>query len=136
TNIAFLGYDDIEVQQGVSKADPDIIRKEIQEARNMADIVIVQFHWGVEYVSQPSERQRKLGMLAIDSGADLVIGNHPHWIQPIEIYKDKLITYAHGNFIFDQMWSEKTKEGVIGKYYFYNNKLVDAEYMPIKIHDY
>lgn len=133
---AFLGYDDIEVQAGVSRADEAIIEQEIQQARQNADVVIVQFHWGVEYVSQPTFRQQTLGKLAIDSGADLVIGNHPHWIQPVELYKGKLITYAHGNFIFDQMWSEKTKEGVIGKYYFYEDQLVDVEYTPIKIFDY
>ncbi len=133
---AFLGYDDIEAQPGVSRADTDTIVKEIQIARSHADIVIVQFHWGVEYVDQPTERQKYLGKLAIDSGADLVIGNHPHWIQPVQLYNNKLITYAHGNFIFDQMWSEKTREGVIGKYYFYNNTLVDAEYLPIRIEDY
>ena len=74
--------------------------------------------------------------LAIDSGADLIIGNHAHWIQPLEIYKDKLIMYAHGNFIFDQMWSQETREGVVGKYTFYNKKLVDVEYSPIQIDDY
>ncbi|HRN96114.1 MAG TPA: CapA family protein [Candidatus Levybacteria bacterium] len=134
--IAFLGYDDIEVQTGVSRADMQTIQREIQEARSQADIVIVQFHWGVEYVAQPTDRQRELGKLAIDSGADLVIGNHPHWIQPVELYNGKLITYAHGNFIFDQMWSEKTREGIVGKYYFYKNHLVDVEYVPIKIEDY
>jgi poly-gamma-glutamate synthesis protein (capsule biosynthesis protein) len=134
--LAFLGYNDIESQPGVTSADLELIKQEIQEARSQADLVIVQFHWGIEYVSEPSGRQRELGKLAVDSGADLVIGNHPHWIQPLEIYKDKLITYAHGNFIFDQMWSEKTKEGVVGKYYFYKNHLVDAEYVPIYIEDY
>jgi poly-gamma-glutamate synthesis protein (capsule biosynthesis protein) len=134
--IAFLGYDDIELQPGVSSADENIIVSEITEADKNADYVIVQFHWGVEYVTQPNERQKTLARLAVDSGADLIIGNHPHWIQPVEIYKNSLITYAHGNFIFDQMWSEKTKEGVIGKYYFYKSSLIDVEYIPIKIFDY
>lgn len=134
--IAFLGYDDIEKQAGVSFVNEAVIKDEIVEARKNADVVIVQFHWGVEYVSQPTSRQRQLGKLAIDSGADLVIGNHPHWIQPVELYKGKLITYAHGNFIFDQMWSEKTKEGVIGTYTFYNHELVDVAYTPVYIEDY
>ena len=77
-----------------------------------------------------------LGHFTIDSGADLVIGNHPHWIQPIEIYKGKLITYAHGNFVFDQEWSLKTKQGVVGKYTFYDNQLVDVEFLPIQIENY
>src|SRR6185437_11714659 len=80
--------------------------------------------------------QSELAHLAIDSGADLVIGNHPQWIEPAELYKGKLITYAHGNFVFDQMWSEKTEEGIVGKYTFYDKRLIDVEYLPIKIEDY
>lgn len=47
-----------------------------------------------------------------------------------------MITYAHGNFIFDQEWSLKTKQGVIGKYTFYDNKLVDIEFLPLQIDNY
>jgi poly-gamma-glutamate synthesis protein (capsule biosynthesis protein) len=134
---AFLGYNDISSPQpGISNVDEEKIKKEIAQARQLADIVVVTYHWGVEYRDQPDERQKYLGHFTIDAGADLVIGNHPHWIQPIEIYKGKLITYAHGNFVFDQMWSEKTKEGVIGKYTFYENRLIDVEFIPIKIIDY
>jgi len=134
---AFLGYNDIGYkQEGISWADEAKIRTEIAEARKKSDVVVVTFHWGIEYQSQPNERQKFLGHLAIDSGADLVIGNHPHWVQPIEIYKDKLITYAHGNFVFDQEWSLKTKQGVIGKYTFYDNQLIDVEYLPILIENY
>jgi gamma-polyglutamate biosynthesis protein CapA len=130
---AFLGFDDVDRGQLLSKADEENISKEIKEAKKEADIVIVAFHWGVEYTSQPSPRQKYLAYLSIDSGADLVIGNHPHWIQPIEIYDGKVIAYAHGNFVFDQFWSEKTLEGVVGKYTFYGNKLVNVEFLPVQI---
>lgn len=134
---AFLGYNDITTPQpGISNAEEEKIKKEISEAKKIADVVIVTFHWGVEYRSQPDERQIYLGHFAIDSGADLVIGNHPHWIQPVEIYKEKLITYAHGNFIFDQEWSLKTKQGVVGKYIFYEDKLVDVQFLPVLIEEY
>lgn len=133
---AFLGYNDIGRQTGISWADEVKIQSEIAEARRNADVVIVTYHWGAEYRNQPDERQKYLGRFTIDAGADLVIGNHPHWIQPIEIYKGKLITYAHGNFIFDQEWSQKTKEGVVGKYTFYDNQLIDVEYLPIQIDNY
>lgn len=134
---AFLGYNDIsKIQLGMSNAEEDKIQREIAQARQNADIVVVTFHWGAEYRNQPDERQKYLGHLAIDSGADLVIGNHPHWIQPVEIYKGKLITYAHGNFVFDQEWSLKTKQGVVGKYTFYDNQLVDVEFLPLQIENY
>jgi poly-gamma-glutamate capsule biosynthesis protein CapA/YwtB (metallophosphatase superfamily) len=135
--IAFLGYNNIGApEKGIAWAKEETIKQDIAAAKQKADIVIVQFHWGTEYMAQPDNNQKKLGRFAIDSGADLVIGNHPHWIQPIEFYKGKLITYAHGNFVFDQMWSQKTREGVVGKYTFYDNQLIDVQYFPIQIDDY
>jgi len=134
---AFLGYNEIGHSESMlSWMNEEKIVSEIKEARKQADVIIVSFHWGVEYTEQPSDRQRQLAHLAIDVGADLIIGNHPHWIQPVEIYKNKLITYAHGNFVFDQMWSEKTKQGVVGRYTFYDDKLIDVEFLPIFIEDY
>lgn len=143
----FLGYNDIGEDPVVSKADEGKMTKEINETKGRVDVLVVAFHWGAEYQSQPDLRQRELGKLAIDSGADLVIGNHPHWIQPIEFYqprvvsggretRKKLITYAHGNFIFDQEWSQKTKEGVVGKYFFNDKQLVGVEYLPVEIKDF
>lgn len=137
TKFAFLGFNDISSPQpGVSGATEEKIRKDILQAKQKADFVIVQFHWGAEYRDTPDSRQIYLGRFAVDSGADLIIGNHPHWIQPLEIYKGKVITYAHGNYIFDQMWSQETREGILGKYIFYKNKLVDIEFTPIQIDDY
>lgn len=137
TRFAFLGYNDIGAKEPlIGWADKEVIATDIAEAKKHADLVIVEYHWGVEYRDQPDSLQKELGHFTIDSGADLVIGNHPHWIQPIEFYKGKLITYAHGNYVFDQMWSEETKHGVIGKYTFYDNQLVDVEYFPLYIQDY
>ena len=134
---AFLGYNDIGYkEEGLSWTEEAKIKTDILIARKNADIVVVTYHWGVEYRDQPDDRQKYLGHFTIDSGADLVIGNHPHWIQPVEIYKGKLITYAHGNFVFDQEWSLKTKQGVVGKYTFYDNQLVDVEFLPIQIENY
>lgn len=134
---AFLGFNDIEkLDNGISNADENNIKTQIQNAKQQADVVIVTYHWGVEYRDLPDDRQIYLAHFTIDSGADLVIGNHPHWIQPIEFYKGKFITYAHGNFVFDQMWSEETKKGVVGKYTFYNNELIDVEYFPVYIEDF
>lgn len=131
---AFLGYNDISPQpKEVSSAKEEQIVKETQKAKKNADIVIASFHWGAEYRRKPTQRQKELAHLAIDSGADVVIGHHPHWIQPVEIYKDKVILYSHGNFVFDQMWSEETKLGLVSKFVFYEKKLRDVELLPVKI---
>jgi len=134
---AFLGFDDIGPHVApVASMDEETVKQQIFEAKKRADIVIVSMSWGVEYVDRPNERQKMFAHLAVDSGADLVIGNHPHWIQPIELYNGKVIMYAHGNTIFDQMWSEETKKGVIGTYTFYDKKLVDIKFIPTYIKDY
>lgn len=134
---AFLGYNDIGyTPASISDAEEEKIKREITKARQQADVIIVQYHWGEEYRSQPDDRQKYLGKFTIDAGADLVIGNHPHWIQPVEMYKNKLITYAHGNFVFDQEWSIETKQGVVGRYTYFDDQLIDIEYLPIQIENY
>jgi len=115
--IGFLGFSDflkhLEVKEGkigiaiVNSNLSEIIKK----AKEKVDILIVSFHWGEEYKKIANERQRKLAKIAIDSGADLVIGHHPHVIQNIEKYKDKFIFYSLGNFIFDQNFSKETMIG-------------------------
>ena len=135
----FIGFN------GVGRAiDREALRQGIARAREEADLVVVQFHWGKEYERQPMADPHvptpddpvSIGHDAIDWGADIVIGNHPHWYQGIEIYHGKLITYAHGNFVFDQMWSEETREGVIGTYTFYGTQLVAAKWKAYRIYDY
>jgi poly-gamma-glutamate synthesis protein (capsule biosynthesis protein) len=119
---------------------PDAIKQKIAEARPQVDLLFVAYHWGKEYESVPTadpaiapDDPRTIGRMTIDAGADLVIGNHPHWVQGVEIYKGKLISYALGNFIFDQSWSRQTMQGIVGKYTFYGTKLIGAQYTPIHI---
>lgn len=134
---AFLGYNDVGSSlRLISQASEGKIQSEIQLAKRQADLVVVSFHWGAEYASLPTKRQKDLAHLAVDSGADLVIGHHPHWIQPVEVYQGKVIVYSHGNFIFDQMWSQKTKEGLVGRYLFYDDQLVDVGFSPVEIVNY
>ena len=135
----FIGFN------GVGRAIDQVALKEgIARARQLADVVVVQFHWGKEYERQPMPDRGVptpddpvgIGHAAIDWGADIVIGNQPHWYQGIEVYHGRLITYAHGNFVFDQMWSEETREGVIGTYTFYGTQLVAASWKPVRSYDY
>ncbi|MGZ0085939.1 CapA family protein [Caldibacillus thermoamylovorans] len=65
-----------------------------------ADLILVHFHWGVERSYVPNSTQKAIGRFAIDSGADLVVGHHPHVVQGIEEYKGKFIVYSLGNFMF------------------------------------
>ena len=135
----FIGFN------GVGRAiDKTALKQGIARARQLADIVVVQFHWGKEYERLPKadpgvptpDDPVVIAHNTIDWGADIVIGNHPHWYQGVEVYHGKLITYAHGNFVFDQMWSEETREGVIGTYTFYGTQLIAASWKAYRIYDY
>jgi len=133
---AFLAYTEVPGSDPLPNHVDDVKMVEsVKEAQEKADIIVVSYHWGDEYTAQPNLRQREIAHKTIDAGADLVIGNHPHWIQPFERYRDKFIMYAHGNFVFDQMWSRKTELGVVGKYTFLDTTLIDVEYLPVEIAD-
>jgi len=96
-----------------------------------ADIKIVSMHIGIEYKKRSSEEQQNFAKKAIDAGADLVIGHHPHVTQEIEKYKDKFIFYSLGNFVFDQQFSEDVKHGWIAKIILEKNKIKSAEAINI-----
>ncbi len=77
------------------------VKTNIQQLRDQgAEIVVCSFHWGIEREARPNSTQVTLAHLAIDSGADLVIGHHPHVLQGIEKYHGKTIAYSLGNFCF------------------------------------
>jgi len=90
------------------------IAQEIKDLRfyNPEAFIVVLIHWGVEYQTINSKEQQTLAHLIIDSGADLIIGGHPHVVQNIEQYNGKLIFYSLGNFVFDQYFSKETQEGL------------------------
>lgn len=106
--LAFLSYTDQFIntfagpgQPGVAFAETEVIAQDVAAARDVADVVIVSLHSGLEYVDEPNSAQREFSRAAIDAGALLVIGHHPHTLQGIEEYAGGLIVYSLGNFVFD-----------------------------------
>jgi len=81
----------------------------IAKLKQENDLVIVYAHWGTEYELQETKNQIEKAHQFIDAGADLIIGSHPHVVEPLEVYKNKMIFYSLGNFVFDQYFSEDTK---------------------------
>lgn len=79
---------------------PDDLRADITALRQRVDRVVVIFHWGIPYEREPLSTDMEKAHLAIDCGADVVVGHHPHVIQPIEVYRGRPIIYSVGNFIF------------------------------------
>jgi len=128
----FVGLDFV-----AHKPTHDDLKALIAKARTMGDVVVAQIHGGHEYETYPeaglSEDPKVLDKLAIDDGADIVIGNFPHCAEGSEVYKGKLIAYAGGNFLFDQNWSIGTQESVLGRYYFYDTHLIGVQYIPLHV---
>lgn len=93
-------------------ADFEPIKRDIQSARSRADYVVVLLHWGNEFCTAPSSRQRTMAHALIDCGANVLIGHHPHVLQPIEMYRGGLIAYSLGNFVMDY-WKGDTQISAI-----------------------
>jgi poly-gamma-glutamate capsule biosynthesis protein CapA/YwtB (metallophosphatase superfamily) len=131
--IAFLGIDGVtanyEVEPGMDTGVLDVdvgataeragtnpylaaqVAADIAAATAVADVVIPYFHLGAEYIAVPPAWAVQAAHLAIDAGAAMVVTNHPHLIQGMEVYAGKPIVYSPGNFILDQMWAAEVRSG-------------------------
>lgn len=83
-----------------STYDPTLPIEEIKKADELVDYLVVYVHWGIERDTSPENYQRVMGQQYIDAGADIVIGSHPHVLQPLEFYNEKPIMFSMGNFVF------------------------------------
>ena len=90
----------------VAALDLDVDEKIIKEARERADAVIIGVHWGVEYQAQPSPRQREAAKRLVGAGADVIVGHHPHVLQPFEWVESGgrrgAVAFSLGNFLSNQ----------------------------------
>ncbi|KKR67281.1 MAG: hypothetical protein UU10_C0049G0002 [Parcubacteria group bacterium GW2011_GWF1_40_6] len=119
--IGYLAFSDVGpnwMEAGVDKAGLLLTNNPrfdeiIFTASKQVDYLVVSFHFGDEYKEKHNARQEYLAHKAIDDGAKIVIGHHPHVTEDTEIYKNGFIAYSLGNFIFDQSWSKPTMQGMI-----------------------
>lgn len=104
---------------GFVRANKHRVAQEIKKTKEKKrlDLIVVSLHFGQEYKQQPSDKQVDLAQGLIDAGADIVVGHHPHVTQPVKTYKDGVIAYSLGNFVFDQLFSEETRNSFILKVY-------------------
>ncbi|NMC51894.1 CapA family protein [Candidatus Kuenenbacteria bacterium] len=128
-------------EAGASRAgtafwDKEEIKKAIKDAKKQADLVFVSIHAGQEYTNKPTEKQKQFARAAIEAGAEIIIGHHPHVVQSAEKYQNKYIFYSLGNFIFDQMWSRETREGLMLGLMVEKDGIKKIEALPILIEDY
>lgn len=144
TKIGFLAYTNLgsiywragEKSTGlawISKKEFPYLKENIIKAKEKVDILIVSLHAGAEYTPLPNSFQEEFAYLVIDAGADLVLGHHPHVIQPLEKYQDGWIIYSLGNFVFDQAFSEETMKGGLLKAIISNKKIQSVSFEEIQM---
>ncbi len=129
-HVVFLAYEDLFRPITLAQLESDV-----KAADALGDILVVSFHWGAEYQHTPSARQTELAHTAIDAGADVIVGHHPHVLQGIETYNNGLILYSLGNFIFDQI-GEDQNESLIVNLTWNENGTRFLELVPMQINGY
>lgn len=135
TKVAYLAYTNLlpsflgakDAKLAVAFPDMEQMMIDVQKARDRADVVAVSFHWGYEYKTHHNPYQEGLAHAAIDAGADLVVGHHPHVVQDTEKYGGGYIAYSLGNFVFDQNFSEDTGSGLMLRVIIRDKKIAEIE---------
>jgi len=135
TKFGFLGFDFVSAQP------TDFDLKLISRSDLLVDVLIVGVHWGEEYKNIANGKQRKIAKKLVDAGADVIAGHHPHLVQDMEyinptslkLRRARPVYYSLGNFVFDQMWSEETRKGLVIKLTFKDGELIKEEKLPIYI---
>ncbi len=107
---------------------------DVKEFKDKVDLIVVSMHWGDEFIHAPSAAQQEIAHQLIDSGVNLILGHHPHVIQGVERYKEALIFYSLGNFLFDMPWYPDSNKSLIAKIKFHKlKKKLSYEVIPVKI---
>ncbi|MBT9175610.1 MAG: Capsule biosynthesis protein CapA [candidate division WS2 bacterium] len=143
-NIGFIAYNSIPPlglrathnSPGVNYLNNQTLAQEISRASEMVDLLIVSLHWGIEYLQVQSKEQEEITNELFKSGAHIIIGHHPHVLQPVYIFnQSKIVAYSLGNFIFDQDFSEETSTGGVLLVQLYGKKVVGLEFKPTFINE-
>lgn len=120
----------------VTTPDPEelaAMERDVHALRERVDIVVLSCHWGVSSSPEPADYQRVLARKAIEAGADLVMGHHPHVLQPIEIFRGKPIFYSLGNFAFD--WEKmrgRNRDGLLLRCLIRDGRLERVSFVPLR----
>lgn len=116
---------------GIAPLNEENLRQAIAAARQMGDVVIVMPHWGPEYSPNPNWNQRTYAQIAVDAGADLVVGNHTHVVQAMQYLHGVPVFYGLGNMVFDQTWDHKNQQSVLLRVRFMGTQFAGYELTPL-----
>lgn len=121
---------------GIAKMNVEAVKNDVKNALSRgADFVVVSMHAGREYSKGPTQIQRDFAHAAIDAGASIVMGHHPHVVQPVEEYGSGVIFYSLGNFVFDQFFSEDVRIGLVAQIVLEKGQKPEFALFPTRIQD-
>ena len=137
----FLGYtfdqsngNHFDIDPRIAMLDAAQMRLDIASMKRRAEVIVVSMHAGAEYWTRPHPIQTAFARAAIEAGAKVVVGHHPHVVQPVERYRDGLIFYSLGNLVFDQRRKE-TQEGLVAEVVFWGSEPASYRLIPVDIVD-
>ncbi len=136
----FLGYtydqsngNHRDVDDRVAVMDVAQMRADVADLKTRADVAIVSMHAGLEYSPRPNAQQTTFARAAIEAGASVVVGHHPHVVEPWERFRGGVIFYSLGNLVFDQTQRVETQHGELGEVVFQGTAIERARVMPVDI---
>ena len=137
----FLGYtfdqsngNHFDIDPRIAMLDAVQMRQDVAMMKRRADVVIVSMHAGAEYWTRPHPIQTAFAHAAIEAGAKVVVGHHPHVVQPVERYRDGVIFYSLGNLVFDQRRKE-AQQGLVAEVVFFGSEPMRYKLIPVDIVD-
>lgn len=133
--IRWRGSHEVPTVERIAFAEVESVREDVRRAKQEADLVVVIMHLGTEYQAYPDEEQLAVSRAAIEAGACLVIGHHPHVVQGTAVYGEGFVAYSLGNFVFDMDVSERAREGGILRVLLGSDGVEAAELIPVRIVD-
>jgi len=126
-----------DVDERVAVMDPARMREDVARlsfsGASRADVIVVSMHAGTEYSPKSNAQQVSFAQAAIDAGARVVVGHHPHVTQPWERYGEGVIFYSLGNLVFDQFQRVETQRGALAELVFEGPRLARASLLPVEI---
>jgi poly-gamma-glutamate synthesis protein (capsule biosynthesis protein) len=122
-----------ETTPGIAPLTEENLRSAIEAARQVSDVVVAMPHWGPEYSADPNYSQLRFARIAVESGADLVVGNHTHVVQAMEHIAGVPVFYGLGNFVFDQTHRPDAQQGALLTVTFKGRQLTGYQLIPTHV---
>jgi poly-gamma-glutamate capsule biosynthesis protein CapA/YwtB (metallophosphatase superfamily) len=117
----------------LSQVDLGHVSRLVRRLAARVDVVVVLPHWGTQYTHRPEPVQRRVARQLVRSGADLVVGGHPHWVQGLDHVRRAVVAHSLGNFVFDMDFMTETQQGVVLEATFWGETLKAVDLVPYRM---